>query len=177
MLRTTTTLLAIALLLAGCMAAPDPDELTSLRGVPPEAQQMAVEYVVDGDTVVLAGEDGEVTVRLLEVDAPESKHPREPVQCHAVAAARALRRLLPDGSTARVLADRDPTDRYGRSLLYVWNRDGVFVNERLVRRGFARAVLFEPNDLHIARMRRAEERARGSGEGLWGACAYFGAPA
>ena len=59
----------------------------------------------------------------------------------------------------------------------MWNREGVFVNERLVRRGFARAVLFEPNDLHLDRMRRAEERARHERAGLWGACAYFGAPA
>jgi micrococcal nuclease len=177
MAPTTTTLLALALLLGGCGAAADRGEPAPSRGVPQEAERVVVEYVVDGDTVVVNGAGGERTVRLLEIDAPESKDRDQPVQCFAVAATRALRRLLPVGSVARVLADRDPIDRYGRSLLYVWNRDGVLVNERLVRRGFARAVLFEPNDLHIDRMRRAEERARADRAGLWGACPYFGAPA
>jgi len=174
---TTTTLLALVLLLAGCGPAPGREETAPSRGVPPDAERMVVEYVVDGDTVVVNGAGGERTVRLLEIDAPESKDRDQPVQCFAVAATRALRRLLPEGSAVRVLADRDPTDRYGRSLLYVWNRRGVLVNERLVRLGFARAVLFEPNDLYIDRMRRAEEWARADRAGLWSACAYFGAPA
>jgi micrococcal nuclease len=176
-MRTSTTMLALALLLGACGAASEREEAAPARGVPAEARRMVVEYVIDGDTVVLAGRDGEVTVRLLEVDAPESKDRDQPVQCFAAAATRALRGLIPEGSAVRVLADRDPTDRYGRTLLYVWNRAGVFVNERLVRRGFARAVLFEPNDLYIDRMRRAEERARADRAGLWSACAYFGAPA
>jgi micrococcal nuclease len=175
-----------ALLVAGCQARPglvaDPgSEPTRSRGVPSGAERVRIEYVVDGDTVIVSSTGslvvGEATVRLLEVDAPESKKRDEPVQCFARRAARALARLLPVGSSARVVADRDLIDRYGRTLLYVWNADGVFVNERLVRRGFARAVLFRPNDRYIDRLRVAEDAARRERRGLWGACAYFGAPA
>lgn len=145
-------------------------------GVPSGVERVRVVSVVDGDTVVvrpvrhggLLNKKG--TVRLLEVDAPESKDPEGPVECFGLRSAQALARLLPTGSVAMVARDRELHDRYGRFLLYVWNADRVFVNERLVRRGFARAVLFEPNALHIGVMRRAEAAARSAGAGLWSTC-------
>ncbi len=51
-----------------------------------------------------------------------------------------------------------------------------FVNQALVRGGFARAVLYEPNDRYIDLMREAEADARAADTGLWGACAFFGQP-
>jgi micrococcal nuclease len=145
--------------------------------VPAGAQRVEVVWISDGDTfgarAVRRGvlpEGVDETVRLLEVDTPESKAPGRPVECFAERATRALERMLPRGSTAWVQADRELRDRYGRALLYVWNDAGVFVNERLVRRGFARAVLFEPNDRHIERLRVAEGQARRAGRGLWSAC-------
>ena len=74
------------------------------------------------------------------------------------------------GTIVRVLPDRELKDPYGRTLLYLWNEGGDFVNLELVRAGAARAVLFEPNDRYIDRMRRAERDARAAGLGQWGAC-------
>jgi micrococcal nuclease len=85
--------------------------------------------------------------------------------------------LLPVGSTAWAVPDRELLDRHGRTLLYLWDSRGVFVNLAMVRGGHARAVLFEPNDRHIDRMRAAEREARAERRGLWGACAFFGQPA
>jgi micrococcal nuclease len=153
-------------------------------GVPAEAERAQVTDHVDGDTLRLQGspesrvlEPGaETTVRLLEIDTPESVDPSSPDQCFATRASRALERLLPLGSTAWVVPDRELLDPYGRTLLYLWTDSGVFVNLEMVERGLARAVLFEPNDAYIERMRRAEARARARSVGLWGACAYFGQP-
>jgi micrococcal nuclease len=39
-----------------------------------------------------------------------------------------------------------------------------------VRQGYARAVLFEPNDEHIGAMRDAEAEARADDRGLWDVC-------
>jgi micrococcal nuclease len=146
-------------------------------GFPDGAQRVEVAWVSDGDTLAVRALRRGVldvgateSVRLLEIDTPESKNPNLPVQCFALRATRATERLLPRGSSAWVVADRELRDRYGRALLYVWNADGVFVNLRLVRRGFARAVLFRPNDLHIDLMRGAEAEARAAGRGLWSAC-------
>ena len=118
-------------------------------------------------------------MRLLEIDTPETVHPSEPVACYGPAASNALARVARPGSTVWVLADQERFDPYGRLLLYMWStHDGkpTFVNYRLVRMGFAKAVLYEPNDRYIDLMRRAEAQARAAEVGLWGACPYFGAP-
>jgi micrococcal nuclease len=82
-------------------------------------------------------------------------------------ATAALTALAGPGSTVWALPDQNPRDQYGRELLYVWTADGTFVNEEMVRSGFATVVLYEPNHRYIDRMRAAEERARSAGLGLW----------
>ena len=155
------------------------------HGVPAGAADAVVVDHVDGDTIKLraAGRNEYLarndvtTVRLLEIDTPESVDPSKPVQCYARRASAALERLLPVGAHVWVKRDRDLIDPYGRTLLYLWTTRGVFVNLALVRRGLARAVLFEPNAEHIRLMRAAERRARSASRGLWDACRYFGQPA
>lgn len=155
------------------------------HGVPAGAAEAVVVDHVDGDTIKVRSigrsrylTSGDVTtVRLLEIDTPESVDPNEPVQCYARRADHALSRLLPLGARVWVEPDHDLLDQYGRTLLYLWTTRGTFVNLALVRHGFARAVLYEPNDQHIGLMRAAERRARAVDRGLWGACRYFGQPA
>lgn len=175
------SLLLAAPVVAGCSAAPAEPAATAVRPtvpggipVPGAAQVVEVTRHVDGDTlrVRAAGlgvlpEGREVVVRLLEVDAPETKAGPE---CFGEQAAAELARLLPLGSRASVVPDREPLDRYGRHLLYVWDAQGRSVNELLVQRGLATAVLYEPNDRHIVWLRRVEAEARERGRGLWGAC-------
>ena len=154
-------------------------------GVPQRAQRATVLRYVDGDTIHLEGGRGssyllpgeDTSVRLLEIDTPESVDPNEPLQCYAKRASGALRSLLPVGSTVWTLPDRELLDQYGRTLLYLWNADGEFVNLAMVRSGHAKAVLYPPNDRYISLMRRAQAQAEVDGTGLWGACDYFGEPA
>jgi endonuclease YncB( thermonuclease family) len=54
-------------------------------------------------------------------------------------------------------ADPDDTDRY---LRYVWLDRGRMVNWLIVRRGYAEAVLYEPNDLHWDRTAPGSLEAR-----------------
>lgn len=146
-------------------------------GVPAGAQRAVVERHVDGDTLwVRADEPGRLPgrasspVRLLEIDTPETNHPMQPVGCFGAEASGFAERMLPLGSTVYLVADRSDTDRYGRFLRYVWTEDGAFYNLEAVRRGYARAVLYEPDDAYIERLRRAERHARARGRGLWSAC-------
>ncbi len=159
------------------------DAVTASVAPPEDAQRGTVIRIVDGDTLHLTPTSkgvlergADVTVRLLEIDTPERDNGGGPSQCYSDEATSALSRLLPDGSDVRFAADRELLDRYDRTLLYVWNDAGTFVNEAMVRRGFATAVLFEPNDEHIALMRAAQRNAEASRRGLWGTCEYFGAP-
>lgn len=174
-------LLVLGLTVAGCdvrasvdLVAPDDVRRT---GVPHGAETARVVRHVDGDTlrVTPSGRseilpDGETSVRLLEIDTPEVDGYGGAGECYGDEASEALATLLPVGDPVHVLPDRELLDRYDRTLLYLWTDDGVFVNEELVRLGYARAVLYEPNDRYIDRMRAAEEEARGADRGLWGAC-------
>ena len=149
---------------------------TSAR--PSRATPATVVRLVDGDTLIVRAESGapgvpagvETRVRLLEIDTPESVTPGVPLECYGEQAARELTRLAPPGSRVWVLPDRELFDIYGRTLLYLWNDRGRFVNLELVRTGAAEAVLYEPNDRYIDVMDRAEARARRAGAGRWSRC-------
>jgi micrococcal nuclease len=139
--------------------------------VPASAQRAVVDRIVDGDTMwVRPSSAGRLPVgrrakvRLLEYDAPETG------ECFFGEATRELARLAPVGATVWLAADREPADRYGRALRYVWRADGVFIDLEMVRRGMGRALLVRPNDAHITQMRQAERQAISARRGLWGGC-------
>jgi micrococcal nuclease len=129
-----------------------------------------VTRVVDGDTIHVALDGQDETVRYIGIDTPESVKPGTPVQCFAEAASAANRRLV-DGRRVRLTFDAERRDRYGRLLAYVRRADdGVFVNERLVRDGYARTLTIPPNVRFAGRFATLAQEARESRRGLWHAC-------
>jgi micrococcal nuclease len=131
-----------------------------------------VERIVDGDTVKVRLPDRRraLTVRYIGVDTPESVKPGEPVQCYAKQASNFNERLV-TGRRVRLRIGRERTDRYGRTLAYVYLLDGGrFVNAELIRRGYARTIEFPPNTDFADRFDRLERRAREQRRGLWRAC-------
>jgi micrococcal nuclease len=152
--RTTTTL----------SAAP--------AGALPAGHDTTVTRVTDGDTIVVGGS---IRVRLIGMDTPETHDPRTSVQCFGPEASRRTSELLPAGTPVRLVYDVDRTDRYGRTLAYVYRlSDGVFVNIALVRDGFAQVATYPPNVAHVDEIRAAEAEAREAGRGLWGDCPVAG---
>ena len=123
---------------------------------------------VDGDTIWAEGGTlppaAASKIRLLEIDTPESG------DCFSPEASAFLRAELPIGSKIYLLADREDKDQYGRFLRYIWKPNGEFFNDKAVRQGFAKAVLYAPNDLYIGPMRAAEAEAKAAKRGLWAAC-------
>lgn len=134
----------------------------------PAGDDTTVESVTDGDTIRVAGG---ARVRLIGIDTPETVDPRREVQCFGPEASARMRALLPHGTAVRLVYDVERTDRYGRTLAYLYrSSDGEFVNAAMVRDGFASAYTVPPNVAHadefVALQREAREHARG----LWGAC-------
>lgn len=124
-----------------------------------------IQYVIDGDTVVLA--NGE-HVRLVQIDAPEVRE-RE---CYGAQARAVLRRLAPPGATVRVEGDPrlDAVDRYGRLLRYLF-RGPTNLNLELVREGAATVWFYDRDRGRYAdALLRAARTARAARLGLWGAC-------
>ena len=125
--------------------------------------------VLDGDTIVVTRGDGRPeTIRLLGVDTPETHHPTKPVQCFGPeASAYTTRRLL--GRTVQLEDDVETHDIYGRRLAYVY-LDGDRFEDELLRRGYARLLVIQPNVTHARTMLDDELFARHHHSGLWGEC-------
>ncbi len=132
--------------------------------IPATALEATVDYVHDGDTLFLT--DG-TKVRLLAVDTPEIG---DNLECMGNEARDYLRGLLPEGSTIYTLADAEPTDQYGRSLLFIWTATGTLVNLQLVDQGYAEAVFIGANRLYEDQVEAAEDAAQDAGRGIWGDC-------
>lgn len=127
-----------------------------------------VHRVVDGDTIVVAQGEELTTVRLLNVDTPETKDPDEPVQCLGPEATAFLTERLPAGTEVKLEFDKERTDRYGRTLA------GVFVGDELINAAIARAglgvpVLFKPNGRFLGEVEAAAAEAEREGVGLYDA--------
>jgi micrococcal nuclease len=164
-------LLAVALAamtLAGCSDGDGPAAPTSQppTTTPPETTQfLPVTRVVDGDTVIVSGYG---SVRLIGVDTPETVDPDEPVGCFGPEASAFTRQLL----TARMVRlefDVDRTDRYGRTLAYLYMEDGTLVNAQLILQGYGYAYTVFPFR-YLDQFRTYEREAREAGRGLWSAC-------
>jgi micrococcal nuclease len=127
-----------------------------------------VTRVVDGDTVEIDIDGRTDRLRYIGVDTPETVKPGTPVECFGPEA-HDFNEDLVDGKTVRLEFDAERRDVYDRLLAYVYVGD-TFVNEELVRRGYATTLTIPPNDTYAARFDRLEKEASAAGRGLWGAC-------
>ena len=134
----------------------------------PEGVDLAIERVVDGDTVLVSGRR---YVRLIGVDAPETVDPRRPVGCFGKESSGFLKSLLPEGTAVRLVGDVEQEDQYGRTLAYIYRlSDGLFVNAELIRQGFAEVLTISPNVTHADEFVDLARQARSTSKGLWSAC-------
>ena len=131
--------------------------------------EWTVVRVVDGDTIDVARGGGDTdTIRLLGINTPETHHPTKPVECFGPEAAAFTEEHL-TGRSVQLEDDIERRDRYGRRLAYVVV-DGERFNDELLRRGYARLLVIEPNHAHARTMLSEELDAKRAGRGLWGEC-------
>ncbi|MBI5309945.1 MAG: thermonuclease family protein [Actinobacteria bacterium] len=125
--------------------------------------------VVDGDTILVrTAQGGKERVRYIGVDTPESVKPNAPVECFGKQAAK-FNGSLVLGREVRLMPDREPRDRYGRTLAFVY-AGGVFINAELLKRGYARTIEIEPNTSKAEYFAGLERVAIRTNKGLWRAC-------
>lgn len=140
---------------------------------PPAARSVAVERVVDGDTLVVSGYGAKLEhVRLIGVDTPETVAPHKPVQCYGPEASAFTKHFLPRGTAVilRFDAGAPERDHFKRVLAYVWTNSHVMLNLELVKRGYARAAYYKPHDDYRQLFKAAEDKAKAAHKGRWGAC-------
>lgn len=129
---------------------------------------MPVARIVDGDT--FWAEDGSkkgVKIRLIGVDAPETRNGNNKKIGFYGQEAKAYLTDLLANQEVRLEYGVDSLDRYGRVLAYVYLSDGTFVNEELIKNGFARVLSIPPNIKYADDFVSYEREARESNLGLW----------
>lgn len=135
-----------------------------------EGERGIVTKVIDGDTIEL--ESGQ-TVRFVGIDTPETKDPRRPVGCFGKEASAETTKLLA-GQEIIMQKDVSETDKYQRLLRYIYlpleEGQYLFVNDYLVRAGFAKAYTYPPDVKFNEQFLEAEREAREKKLGLWGRC-------
>jgi micrococcal nuclease len=139
-----------------------------VRGGSPGADDHHGEVVrvIDGDTLIAEVGGEETTIRLLNIDTPETKHPDQPVQCLGPEATEFLTERLPAGTEIELEYDQERTDRYDRTLAGVFE-SGSLINAEIAREGLGVPVLFEPNDRFLPEVEEAFEAAQRDGAGLF----------
>lgn len=122
-----------------------------------------VTRVIDGDTIVL--DDGR-TVRYIGIDTPEKDGSYTKYECYSEHASKKNTELVLNKSV-KLLADIEEFDRYNRNLFYVYLDDGTFINELLVKEGYAESKAYPPNLTKQYLLDSAEKYAITNQLGLW----------
>jgi micrococcal nuclease len=127
-----------------------------------------VKRVVDGDTFWIDdGSEKGVKVRLIGVDAPESRNTgTKEIAYFGKEASDYLTKII-GGKKVRLEYDVGRFDKYGRTLAYVYLKDGTFVNAKLVKDGYANVMTVPPNVKYADTFLKLERKARNQKRGMW----------
>lgn len=126
--------------------------------------------VVDGDTYVLEISGEETKVRLIGVDTPESVAPADYGKENTEEGKEVsdiVKDKIKAGDVLTVEYDVSPTDKYGRTLAYLYFEDGKMVQEWLLENGYAQCMTIQPNSKYSAHFAEIQHEAAENKVGLW----------
>jgi micrococcal nuclease len=127
-----------------------------------------VTRIVDGDTIHVDLDGRDTTIRIIGIDTPEKDGPYTDEECFGQEATRYTEAALA-GRDVELEFDVDRTDRYDRTLAYVWVGNDLF-DERILEDGYAVLLTIPPNVRYVDRLTQAQRAGRDADAGLWGAC-------
>jgi len=129
------------------------------------ADQFKVVRVSDGDTINAESDENKIKVRLVGIDAPETKKgKRNPGQPYSQRAKSFLASMV---LNKKVVIKDYGEDRYGRILGVVY-LDNTDVNLEMIKAGLAEVYRGrQPKGLDIVSYRDAEKSVKMAGKGRW----------
>lgn len=120
------------------------------------SQEIIVTRVIDGDTIELS--NGK-QVRYIGIDTPERD------ECFFQEAKLANEKMVLN-KKVRLVKDVSQTDKYGRLLRYVYVND-IFVNEYLLKQGYALVATYPPDVAYTDSFVNAQQEAQNNKRGFW----------
>jgi micrococcal nuclease len=155
-INTVATLACFLILLIGCQPQKKTESILPI--------QVKVVRVVSGQSFEVLGMGNQPNlvsqVRLVGIDAPDLRQrpwgDKSKERLEAIIA----------NQPVMLEFDVEAKDRTGRTLAYVW-KDGVLLNEQLVKDGYALFIARSPNHKYDLKLERAQQWARLMGLGIW----------
>ena len=127
-----------------------------------------IEKIVDGDTFWIKHNDGShEKIRFIGIDAPETKNVGKKKKHEFGNASTQFLSKTTKGRKVTLSYDVQKKDRFGRTLAYVYLDNGIFLNDYLVKNGYAWSATFPPNVNYQEQFLRSERYARQHKLGLW----------
>jgi micrococcal nuclease len=123
--------------------------------------RLNVTRVIDGDTIELSDKRH---IRLIGVDTPETD------ECFATDSAEFTRKML-TAKEVRVETDVNEIDNFGRTLGYVFLKNGSMINESLLEMGAGEYFNDTVNEKYKDRLITAAEKGKAQKLGKWDKCA------
>jgi len=143
-------------------------------------QTTTVTRIVDGDTLKVFYLGNEENIRLIGIDAPESRVNKktkkdakrsgqeiETIIAMGKRATEYVESLVKPGGLITIEFDVQEKDRYKRLLGYVYLSNGNMLNEEIVKAGYASVMTIPPNVEYKDRFLIAYQEAREDKRGLW----------
>ncbi len=147
--------------------------LSVLSGVVPVHEDLSatttakVVKVIDGDTISVLINGREERIRYIGIDTPEPYAKGDP-ECGSFEAG-ARNQVLLAGGEVTLVSDQEDRDEYDRLLRYVYVGD-TFVNETLIREGYADVLSIQPNTRYASHFKGLRDQAREAKLGMWSVC-------
>lgn len=135
-----------------------------------EMEKCTVQRVVDGDTYILDIDGEEKRVRLIGVDTPESVAPdsygKENTE-EGKTVSDIVKGKIQAGSILYAEYDVSKTDKYGRTLAYLYFENGTMVQDWLLENGYANIATYPPNVKYADHFAELAHTAAKNRVGLW----------
>ncbi|WP_339263886.1 thermonuclease family protein [Solibacillus sp. FSL W7-1472] len=172
-----------ALLISGCTEETNTattNETNTIQGIAASSKETATKYdlsdfeeyelqdIIDGDTIRIKYNGSSEKVRLLLIDAPETNHETLGEQPFGPEAKEFLKQLLAGQDSVYVEFDVTYRDKYKRLLAYIYTKEGISVQEQLLKSGLVRvAYIYDPNTKHVDWFKSIQKTAQHNAIGIW----------
>ena len=176
------TLLFAVMVLGACSEETGTDVISTseIQGLVSSVQQSAEKHdvskfeefelqeVIDGDTIRIKYNGSSEKVRFLLVDTPETNHETLGEQPFGPEAKAFVKKMLEGQETVYLEFDVSYRDKYKRLLAYIYTKDGISLQEQLLKNGLARvAYIYDPNTKHVDWFKSIQKTAQKSAVGIW----------